>query len=316
MKKNAPRALGLILAAAALTASTGASAQMASPSSSAQTRSVNYDMLRLQTEPQVIDIYPNMKTPVFFDDQLLEIVSGNPELFNLDINANRTGFYISATGPAGMTDLYVTTASNITAMFIIKLHPVGLQPQRIEVSVPRNVYGTQGSASEGATWSAAPGVAGAPGARTLSATPIKVETVNAPASTTSQTTTVQTTTTTPASTTPASTTPASTAPVALPSPGLSFKTSREGNTLKVDYTLVPDGTGTFNPKRMSVRSAGREITYSLIRRGGQAERAVSQALPEQAVIAIRDVHNLGPVTITWVMETPQGEKTFAETFNN
>jgi len=98
-------------------------------------------------------------------------------------------------------------------------------------------------------------------------------------------------------------------------PGLSFKTSREGNTIKVDYTIVPNGAGTFDPSKTTVKADGKNIRYRLIRRGGLEVRAISQQLPEQGVLALDDVQNVGPITVTWVLNTAEGEKSFTETFN-
>lgn len=310
MTKTARRLTALALALTL--AASHAGAQLATPAG-ATSNTVTYDMLKLQVQPQVIDIYPNMKTAVFFDDQLLEINTGNPDLFNIDINANRTGFYISSTGPTGMTDLYVTTASNITAMFIIKVHPVGLSPQRIEVTMPRNAY--DGTAGAGVGSSA---VSAATPSQSGAARPVL------PGSS-AGTLATPTPAIAPAPQPPVQS-QADPAPTPAAQIGLVFKTSREGNNLRIDYTLTPEAQGTFtpattvdgktNPADLSVRAKGQEIGYRLLRRNGAGQHSATRSDPEQGTILIANPDTVGAITITWTLRSSSGDKVYTEIINN
>lgn len=108
---------------------------------SASTSTITYDMVQLQTKPQTVEIYQNLMTPIFFDDAIVEVLSGNPDLFSVEVNQTKTGLYMRAKQPVGMTDLYVTTSNGMTVMLVISAKPTGFTPKRIEIKLPRDAYG-------------------------------------------------------------------------------------------------------------------------------------------------------------------------------
>lgn len=82
-----------------------------------------YLMEELQSRPALVELSPGYIAGVTFDDEILSIESGRPELFELKVDAEQqpNKLVIRPLKTAGRTDLRVTTLDGKVAYFIVKI---------------------------------------------------------------------------------------------------------------------------------------------------------------------------------------------------
>lgn len=113
-----------------------------------------YDMDVLQNRPAVIELSVGFTTSLTFDDEILSIESGRPELFELKVDAEQqpNKAVLRPVKTSGRTDLKVTTLDGKEAFFILKISQQGNSKNyRITSKEPRyteaKVPGTDDSAA-------------------------------------------------------------------------------------------------------------------------------------------------------------------------
>lgn len=86
-----------------------------------------YDMDVLQNRPAVIELSPGYTSSLTFDDEILSIESGRPELFELKVDAEQqpNKAVLRPLKTSGRTDLKVTTLDGKEAFFILKISQQG-----------------------------------------------------------------------------------------------------------------------------------------------------------------------------------------------
>lgn len=297
---------GIMLTAALVAAD---AATTASAQSTYVTRTYNIQTLKAQ--PAVLTLTGNFLTTIEFDDQIEEISSGNKGLFDFEVADGGNVIKLRATAKAGMTDLYVTTASGYTAVFILKMtSDANAGPRRYMITMPAPTDGSRVGATLGVTTDNA-------NVQPTTASPLqKAPNVTATPSTVLQNRGVTNPTRpipaipVPQQVTPAQQAPAQQAPVSqnvsLPSPitvgyaapaqadapsWLDFATQTyvaPNGDVTVYYGFTNNGSApvTINATDFSVRSDNTAVPYKLMREKGLTPNVVAPGSSEYGVLLI------------------------------